>query len=71
MQVLELERKTREALADLLAECGELADGVRYFDHAELVELLDTLDSIRALLADNATTLRAAISEGGLRYRDE
>jgi hypothetical protein len=58
----DLERKTREELADLLEKCGELADGIRYFEGDELLELLDVLDSYRALLADNSTTLRAAVS---------
>jgi hypothetical protein len=71
MSILELEKKTRERLATILDECGVLADGVRYFEGQELIEVLDTLDSLRALLADNSTTLRAAISEGGLNYRGE
>jgi NTP pyrophosphatase (non-canonical NTP hydrolase) len=58
----DLERKTREELALLLEQCGELADAVRYFDGDELVEVLNTLDSIRALLADNSTTLRASVA---------
>ena len=56
------EGKAREELAQLLEQCGELADGVRYFEGEDLVALLDTLDSIRAHLADNSTILRAAIS---------
>ena len=71
MSILELEKKTRATLATLLEECGELADGVRYFEGQDLVDLLNTLDSIRAHLADNSTTLRAAISEGGLKYREQ
>lgn len=58
----DLEKKTRERLADLLDQCGELADGVRYFEGEDLLAVLDTLDSFRALLADNATTLRAAVA---------
>lgn len=58
----DLERKTRDRLAALLDQCGELADGVRYFEGEDLLAVLDTLDSIRALLADNATTLRAAVA---------
>ena len=58
----DLERKTREELAGLLEQCGELADGVRHFDGDDLLALLDTLDSYRALIADNSTTLRAAVS---------
>lgn len=58
----DLERKTREELAALLDQCGELADGVRYFEGDDLLDLLTVLDSIRALLADNVTTLRAAVS---------
>jgi hypothetical protein len=58
----DLVAKTRAELASLLDQCGELADGVRYFEDEDLVLVLDTLDSIRALIADNSTTLRAAIS---------
>jgi hypothetical protein len=58
----DLEKKTRERLADLLDQCGELADGVRYFEGDDLLAVLDMLDSVRALLADNATTLRAAVA---------
>lgn len=61
-QQFDLEAKTRNRLANLLDQCGELADGVRYFDGDDLLAVLDTLDSIRALLADNATTLRAAVA---------
>lgn len=58
----DLEAKTRRELARLLEQCGELADAVRYFEGRELLDVLDTLDSLRALLADNSTTLRAAVS---------
>lgn len=58
----DLEAKTREELAALLEQCGVLADGVRYFEGDDLLLVLDTLDSIRALLADNSTTLRAAVA---------
>lgn len=58
----DLERKTRSELAALLDQCGELADGVRYFEGDDLLDLLAVVDSIRALLADNVTTLRAAVS---------
>ena len=61
-QQFDLEEKTRNRLANLLDQCGELADGVRYFEGDDLLAVLDTLDSIRALLADNATTLRAAVA---------
>jgi hypothetical protein len=59
---MDLERKTREELASLLEQCGEIADGVRFFEGDDLLALLDTLDSLRALIADNSTTLRAAVS---------
>ncbi|HUG17189.1 MAG TPA: hypothetical protein VMM78_19445 [Thermomicrobiales bacterium] len=58
----DLVAKTRAELASLLDQCGELADAVRYLDSEDLLLALDTLDEIRALIADNATTLRAAIS---------
>jgi hypothetical protein len=56
------EQKARDELARILEECGQLADGVRYFEGQELIDLLDTIDSYRALLADNSTTLRSAVS---------
>jgi hypothetical protein len=59
---MDRERKARDELANLLEQCGELADGVRYFEGDDLLSLLDTLDSFRALIADNSTTLRAAVS---------
>jgi NTP pyrophosphatase (non-canonical NTP hydrolase) len=58
----DLEAKTRAELAMILEQCGELADAVRYFDGDELLDVLDTIDSLRALLADNSTTLRAAVA---------
>lgn len=58
----DLADKTRTELASLLDQCGELADAVRFFEDDDLLLVLDTLDSIRALIADNATTLRAAVS---------
>jgi hypothetical protein len=61
-QFTDLVRKTREELAALLEQCGELADGVRFFEGDDLLDLLTVLDSIRALMADNVTTLRAAVS---------
>jgi hypothetical protein len=60
-QFTDLERKTRTELAALLEQCGELADGVRFFEGNELLDVLTVLDSIRALMADNITTLRAAV----------
>lgn len=58
----DLERKTRNELALLLERCGTLAEGVRLLDGDDLIELLNELDSMRALVADSSTTLRAAIS---------
>ena len=58
----DLEQKTRTELAKILEQCGDAADGIRYFEGDDLFALLDWLDSIRALLADNSTTLRAAVS---------
>lgn len=57
-----LEEKTRTTLAEVLEQCGELADAVRFFTGDELLEVLDQLDSLRALLGDSSTTLRAAVS---------
>ncbi|MCO5178325.1 MAG: hypothetical protein M9890_15325 [Thermomicrobiales bacterium] len=58
----DLERKTRNELALLLERCGTLAEGVRFLEGDDLIELLNELDSMRALVADSSTTLRAAIS---------
>jgi hypothetical protein len=57
----EREAKAREELSDLLDQCGQFATAVRLLDGRELLEVLDTVDSARALSADNATTLRAII----------
>lgn len=58
----DLERKTREELAHLLDRCGALAEGVRFLQNDDLLELLDEIDSLRALIADSSTTLRAAVA---------
>lgn len=58
----DLEGKTREELARLLERCGALAEGVRFLEGSDLQELLDELDSMRALIADSSTTLRAAVA---------
>lgn len=58
----DLERKTREELAHLLDRCGTLAEGVRFLEGDDLLELLDEIDSMRALIADSSTTLRAAVA---------
>ena len=58
----DLEGKTREELARLLERCGTLAEGVRFLEGSDLQELLDELDSMRALIADSSTTLRAAVA---------
>lgn len=58
----DLEGKTRNELALLLERCGSLADGVRFLEGDDLIELLNELDSMRALVADSSTTLRAAVS---------
>ncbi len=58
----DLERKTREELARMLDRCGALAEGVRFLEGNDLLELLDEIDSLRAMLSDSSTTLRAAIA---------
>ncbi len=58
----DLERKTRDELARLLERSGALAEGVRFLEGDDLLELLDELDSMRALIADSSTTLRAAVA---------
>lgn len=60
--------KARQNLVNALRECGELADAVENFDGAELLEVLDYLDSLRFVMAESGQLLsgvvRGELSEG-------
>jgi hypothetical protein len=60
--------KARQNLVNALRECGELADAVDKFDGAELLEVLDYLDSLRFVMAESGQLLsgvvRGELSEG-------
>ena len=53
--------KARENLANALRECGELADAVENFDGAELLEVLDYLDSLRFVMAESGQLLAGVV----------
>lgn len=53
--------KARENLVNALRECGELADAVENFDGAELIEVLDYLDSLRFVMAESGQLLAGVV----------
>jgi len=53
--------KARENLVNALRECGELADGVATFEGAELLEVLDYLDSLRFVMAESGQLLAGVV----------
>jgi len=53
--------KARENLVNALRECGELADAVEDFDGAELLEVLDYLDSLRFVMAESGQLLAGVV----------
>lgn len=53
--------KARQNLANALRECGELADAVENFDGAELLEVLDYLDSLRFVMAESGQLLAGVV----------
>ena len=53
--------KARENLVNALRECGELADAVENFDGAELLEVLDYLDSLRFVMAESGQLLAGVV----------
>ena len=57
----DLERRTRDELVGLLDRCGALAEGVRFLEGDDLLELLDELDSMRALMIDASLILRSSV----------
>jgi hypothetical protein len=53
--------KARENLVNTLRQCGELADAVATFEGAELLEVLDYLDSLRFTMAESGQLLAGVI----------
>jgi NTP pyrophosphatase (non-canonical NTP hydrolase) len=53
--------KARENLVNALRECGELADAVEHFEGAELLEVLNYLDSIRFVMAESGQILQGVV----------
>jgi hypothetical protein len=53
--------KARENLVAALRECGELADAVATFQGAELLEVLDYLDSLRFVMAESGQLLQGVV----------
>jgi hypothetical protein len=54
-------RKARQNLVNALRECGELADAVENFQGAELLEVLDYLDSLRFVMAESGQLLAGVV----------
>lgn len=53
--------QARENLVNALRECGELAEAVADFDGAELIEVLDYLDSLRFVMAESGQLLAGVV----------
>lgn len=53
--------KARANLVAALRECGELADAVETFQGAELLEVLDYLDSLRFVMAESGQLLQGVV----------
>lgn len=53
--------KARENLVNALRHCGELADAVESFEGAELLEVLDYLDSLRFVMAESSQLLQGVL----------
>jgi hypothetical protein len=53
--------KARQNLVNALRECGELADAIANFDGAELLEVLDYLDSLRFVMAESGQLLGGVV----------
>jgi hypothetical protein len=53
--------KARQNLVNALRECGELAAAVETFDGAELLEVLDYLDSLRFVMAESGQLLAGVV----------
>lgn len=55
------ERQAREKLVQALQECGELADAVAHFEGSELFEVLNYLNSLRLIMAENEIILLGVV----------
>lgn len=53
----EKEDRARRLLVNALRECGELADGVEFFEGEELFDVLTYLDSLRMIMIENQNIL--------------
>jgi hypothetical protein len=53
--------KARQNLINALRECGELAAAVENFDGAELLEVLDYVDSLRFVMAESGQLLAGVV----------
>ena len=60
-QVADRGEKARANLVAALRECGELADAVQNFTGAELLEVLDYLDSLRFVMAESGQLLQGVV----------
>ncbi|HVL24613.1 MAG TPA: hypothetical protein VM450_11055 [Thermomicrobiales bacterium] len=58
-------QKARENLVNALRECGELADAVAHFEGAELLEVLNYLDSMRFVMAESGQILQGVVRGEG------
>ena len=53
--------QARANLVNALRECGDLADAVANFEGAELLEVLDYLDSLRFVMAESGQLLAGVV----------
>ena len=53
--------QARANLVNALRECGDLADAVANFDGAELIEVLEYLDSLRFVMAESGQLLAGVV----------
>ena len=53
--------KARENLVNALRACGELSDGVAYFEGQELLDVLEYLDSLRFVMAESSQLLAGVV----------
>lgn len=56
------ETQAREKLVQALRECGELADAVEHFQGSELMEVLNYLNSLRLIMAENEIILWGVVA---------
>ena len=53
--------QARANLVNALRECGDLADAVANFEGAELIEVLEYLDSLRFVMAESGQLLAGVV----------